>query len=371
MSKTKSLIILILLAISPFITCFSQVKTQVSISGKINNNNFTSAVLYKIANEITEVQKTALSPDGSFALNHDIVVADFYKLEFDKNNFIMLILKPGEVVEITTDANDFLKQLKITGSKETMQIFANQKIIDETKFKLDSISNLSYQSMANPKYDSLTKQYQQSYDQINLLKKQQLTNFMLSNSTSLANLFLPEAFPVDENLETYQKMDSDLFKTYPNNFHVNNLHNQIIAAKKSMIGSEAPDFTLPDTSGVNITLSSLRGKYVLIDFWAGWCGPCMKEMPNVKKLYADFKNKGFEILGVSLDKTRASWTNAIKNNHLSWKQVSDIKFWQSIVVPLYGIKAIPYTVLLDKEGKIIAKNLRGEELYRKVGSLIP
>ena len=132
----------------------------------------------------------------------------------------------------------------------------------------------------------------------------------------------------------------------------------------------APDFTLPDTNGVNMSLSSLKGKYVLIDFWAAWCGPCMREMPNVKKLYADFKDKGFEILGVSLDKTKPAWTNAIKNNNLTWKHVSDIKFWQSIVVPMYNISGIPYTVLLDKEGKIVAKNLRGEELYKKVESLL-
>jgi peroxiredoxin len=319
---------------------------------------------------MTELNKGVISADGKFSITQDIAFADFYKLEFDKSSFIMMILKPGEVVEINTDATDFLKNLQIKGSKETMQIFANQRIIDETKFKLDSISNLSYQSQNAPKKDSLMKVYSKAYENIEQTKNKSLQSFMLNNPQSLANLFLPEAFPIDENISAYIKLDTVLYATYPQNIYVSNLHSQIVSAKKTIIGSLAPDFTLPDTSGSKISLSSLRGKLVLIDFWAAWCGPCMKEMPNVKKLYTDFKGKGFEILGVSLDKTRAAWTKAISSNNLSWIQVSDVKFWQSIVVPLYNVSAIPYTVLLDKEGKIIAKNLRGEALYKKVESLL-
>lgn len=369
MSKIKNIIFTLLLII-PVISAFSQKTNQVSISGKISNNTFTGVTLYQFAQEMTELSKSVMSTDGTFSLKQDIAFADFYKLEFDKNNFIMMILKPGEVVEINTDATDFLKKLKIKGSEETMQIFANQRIIDETKFKLDSISNLSYLAMNTPNKDSLMKVYTAAYENIELAKKNALASFMLKNTKSLANLFLPDALPIDDNISSYIKLDTALHAAYPQNLYVNNLHSQIVAAKKTIIGSVAPDFTLPDTSGVNHSLSSLRGKYVLVDFWAGWCGPCMKEMPNVKKLYADFKNKGFEIMGVSLDKTRSSWTKAISTNNLSWIQVSDVKFWQSLVVPLYNVSAIPYTVLLDKEGKIIAKNLRGEALYKKVESLL-
>jgi peroxiredoxin len=369
MTKIKN-IIFILLLIIPVVSAFSQIKNEVSISGKISNNTFTTATLFRIGQDVTELSKNAISPAGEFAITQDIARTDFYKLEFDKNNFIMMILKPGEVVEITTDAKDFLKKLQISGSEETIHIFANQRIIDESKFIMDSISNLSYQSMASPKRDSLMKLYSAEYDKIESAKTNALSGFMLSHTTSLANLFLPEAFPIDANINTYLKLDTALFAKYPDNFYVNNLHNQIVAAKKTRIGSLAPDFTLPDTSGVNFTLSSLKGKYVLIDFWAAWCGPCMKEMPNVIKLYNDFHSKGLEIMGVSLDKTRAAWLGAIKAKNLSWIQVSDVKFWQSLVVPLYNISAIPYTVLIDKEGKIIAKNLRGEDLYKKVESLL-
>ncbi len=372
MKNSKNLIrsLITLLLVLPFLTTFAQVINQVSLHGKIRNNTFTSATLFQIGQEPVQLTKVVVSSTGEFSITQEVRAADFYKLEFDKNNFIMLILKPGEVVEITTDAVEFLKQLQIKGSEETKHIFANQRIIDEAKFILDSISNLSYKSMADPKHDSLMKVYADAYEKIEMARSKALSGFMLSHSTSLANLFLPEAFPIDANIETYLKLDTALYAKYPNNFYVNNLHMQIVAAKKSRVGSLAPDFTLPDTSGVNFTLSSLKGKYVLIDFWAAWCNPCMKEMPNVIKLYNDFHGKGLEVVGVSLDKTRAAWLGAIKAKNLSWIQVSDVKFWQSLVVPLYNVSAIPYTVLLDKEGRIIAKNLRGEELYKKVESLL-
>jgi peroxiredoxin len=359
-----------MLILLPFISTFAQIKNQVTISGKISNNTFTNATLYRIGQSVTELRKSVVSASGEFSITQEIDRVDFYKLEFDKDNFIMMILKPGEVVEITSDAKEFLKKLQIKGSEETRHIFVNQRIIDETKYKQDSISNLSYQFMADPKYDSISKALKGEFDKIENAKVRSLKNFMLTHNTSLANLFLPEAFPIDNNINTYLILDTTLYAKYPDNFYVNNLHVQIAAARKTIIGSLAPDFTLPDTSGNNVSLSSLRGKIVLIDFWASWCQPCMKEMPNVKKMYADFHSKGLEIMGVSLDKSRSGWINAIKNHNLSWIHVSDVKYWQSMVVPLYNISGIPYTVLIDKDGKIIAKSLRGEELYNKVKELL-
>lgn len=136
------------------------------------------------------------------------------------------------------------------------------------------------------------------------------------------------------------------------------------------VGKMAPDFTLNDTIGNPFTLSSLKGKYVLIDFWASWCGPCRGENPNVVKLYSEYKDKGFDILGVSLDQKKDAWLKAIADDGLTWNHVSDLKGWQNEVAQLYAVSSIPHTVLLDKEGKIIAKNLRGEELEQKIAELL-
>ena len=140
----------------------------------------------------------------------------------------------------------------------------------------------------------------------------------------------------------------------------------INSAKATSIGHKAIDFTQPDINGKNIALSSYRGKYVLVDFWASWCGPCRTENPNVVNAYHQYRDKGFDVLGVSLDGDKSAWLKAIKKDQLPWTQLSDLKAWDNAACTAYGIKGIPFNVLLDKKGIIIAKNLRGEDLNKKL-----
>jgi peroxiredoxin len=144
------------------------------------------------------------------------------------------------------------------------------------------------------------------------------------------------------------------------------------AAPAALLNKPAPDFTLPDLSGKPVALSSFKGKWVLVDFWASWCPPCRAENPNVVKAFNQFKGKNFTILGVSLDRPgqKDKWEEAIKADGLAWSHVSDLKFWESPVVPLYNIEGIPYNVLINPEGVIVAENLRGEELAKKLAEVL-
>jgi peroxiredoxin len=147
-------------------------------------------------------------------------------------------------------------------------------------------------------------------------------------------------------------------------------HKALQNVQKSLPSNKAQDFTQPDVNGNPVSLSQFKGKYVLVDFWASWCGPCRKDNPNVVKAYNEFKEKNFTILGVSLDQNKDAWQKAIQQDGLTWTQVSDLKFWENTAAVLYGVQAIPYNVLIDPDGNIVAEDLHGEEIAQTLRKVI-
>ena len=182
--------------------------------------------------------------------------------------------------------------------------------------------------------------------------------------------FVVKDFAYKLDLEEMKSVRSKLDASLDGTSYVQQIESMIARMEKVQVGSEAPDFTLPDVNGNPVSLSSFRGKYVLVDFWAAWCPDCRKENPNIVSAWEKYKNKNFAILGVSLDRNRDQWLAAIEKDKLTWTQVSDLKYWSSEAAVLYCIRWIPMSFLIDPEGKIVAIGLEGEELHNKLEELL-
>jgi thiol-disulfide isomerase/thioredoxin len=224
--------------------------------------------------------------------------------------------------------------------------------------------------MDSLKMDSLSKIFQPIYEAITDKYFRSVAEKIRKNPDKYASLPWVQGMPPEKYADVYEALDKGLSKKYPHDKSVKTMHEMIEKILAVAVGKEAPDIKLPTPEGKELSLSSFRGKLVLVDFWASWCGPCRTEMPNVVKVYKKYHDKNFEIFGVSLDQDMNRWVEAIKSDGITWPQVSDLKYWNSEVVRTYGIDGIPFTVLVDKDGKIIAKGLRGVELEKAIENVL-
>lgn len=214
--------------------------------------------------------------------------------------------------------------------------------------------------------------YQTQYNETDSYVNNRILDLIKANKNDIAVLMFLDMFPKEQNAALHQDVITALHNTYAEHPIVKERWNMMNSpAGKTSIGAIAPELAFKDPDGNIRKLSDLRGKVVLIDFWASWCGPCRRESPNVRNVYAKYHDKGFEVFSVSLDRDYNNWVKAIKDDKLVWpNHVSDLKYWSSEAASIYGVRSIPAMFLLDAEGRIVAKDLRGEALERAVKQLL-
>ncbi|MBS3776334.1 MAG: TlpA disulfide reductase family protein [Bacteroidales bacterium] len=363
---------------------------QFSIEGNLDNANNERLYLLELKTDgVNKVDSVQLDQDGEFEFEGYTEVAKFFLVRTSPQNSVTLVVEPDNHITLKGDAQNMGNDYKVSGSEGSREIMKLRKRLESTIASLDSLGQIYQNNPDQETQDDLKNRLNKESRKIVQDQKEYTKDFIDRNINSLASLMAlyqqigPRSYVLNpqQDFAYFEKVDSALMANYPNSEPVKSLHSQVEEMKKKMeadnaaserlgVGKEAPEIALPNPEGDTVRLSSLRGDYVLLDFWAAWCKPCRVENPNLVETYKKFKDEDFEIYQVSLDKSRSDWLNAIEKDELGdWYHVSDLEFWNSRAAQKYNIRSIPASFLLNKQGEIIAKNLRGDDLPAKLNEI--
>lgn len=361
------------------ITCTSPKKEapgwDITIHGKVGFPQAGTISLTEIRQDNQKPWEDTIQLKGNYTFEKKIRITEpgYYRLSFYGKQFVNLIIDKSNL-EVNADGNNPSGFAEVKGSPDIDLIIQVQKMIQDAQttdemqtFQTDFEVAVSQKN--GKEISELQQKYQEvldkGYDKVAELLRQQ------PPSLGLANLLQNNSqLDKDKYFSLYIESADKFKRAWPDNYYSKEFVQFVDRLRKTAVGQPAPEISLPDPSGKIISLSSFKGKYVLVDFWAKWCGPCRQENPNVVKAYHQFKAKGFDILGVSLDRTKEDWVQAIGQDGLVWNHVSDLKYFDSQAAKDYNINAIPFSILVDPKGIIVAKNLRGSQLQKKLTEVL-
>lgn len=345
----------------------SSVEGVVQITGKIENAPEGLLVLTQFTDSRPIVLDTLeLDSKGGFTYDLEVKTPTFYELNLFGQRAVKLALFK-ENVEVNYNFSD-PASLQVEGSSDSKEMLKLEKLMEEYQLTVNKLNEQYYEAMSKNDSEAI-KRIQMEAMTLESNQAEKVKEMITSMGDSFASLAAIGLLNPKNDFPFIDELISRLDKNYPGTSSIMQMKHQLDEMRSLSVGQTAPDFELPDPNGKPVKLSDLRGKYVLIDFWAAWCKPCRQENPNVVKLYNQYKDKGFEVFGVSLDRTKEDWLKAIQDDQLTWTHVSDLKYFNSAAAELYKIDAIPATYMIDPDGKIIAKDLRGPSLENKLAEL--
>lgn len=367
--KTKNLVVagMLLIMAACGTSDTSEFSGGVKITGELKNQPEGMVLLSQYMDDRTEVLDTIeVDNSGKFDYNLSLDGPGFYELNLNEEKFVRLALY-HEDVSIAYDFQDE-ESLSIKGSKDTEQM---QKVDELSETYQEEINNLNseYYEAMNAKDNDAIKNIQQKAMETEASHAERVKQTIRDMEGSFASLAAIGMINPRKDFQFLDSLMAGLDNKYPNMKTIISLRQQLDELRVLSVGQPAPEIALPSPEGEIVKLSDLRGKYVLIDFWAAWCKPCRDENPNIVRLYHEYKDKGFEVFGVSLDRTKEAWVEAIEDDGLVWTQVSDLKYFNSEAAATYQINAIPATYMIDPDGNILAKDLRGVGLENKLKEL--
>ena len=374
MHLNKAFNLLLFISLLTFLSCGenpSNGTEKIKISVKIDGSgNYDEVRLQKVNSDYSiELVESVNFIEDEIEFNIFVFESTLYRLDFIGYTSLDLILDKSDV-DIFVDDSNSLFEFTVNGSDDTEILKSIENKITNYRSEIRELNINFVEASQNRDYE-LVNSIQSEFD----FKKNQfelsLKDYLSSVKSSLAVLVTADYLDIEENLIFWETIYNNYTEEFKDNSYFKNFESKLIKIKSISIGSIAPDIILNDTSGIPISLASLRGKYVLLDFWAAWCRPCREENPNIVENYNNYKSYGFDVYQISLDRTKADWVRGIKQDKLPWINVSDLKYYQSEAAELYNVDRIPSAFLLDPDGKIIAKHteLRGPNLSRKLGEI--
>jgi peroxiredoxin len=336
---------------------------SVSISGELKNAPDGKVKLLRINDESAEEIASFDLVDGEFQYDLSLEGPGFYELNILDKHAVRLALYE-EDIQLFLDVKD-MSTLRIEGSQDSKHLQEIEKLSATYQESINELNNAYFEAMSKRDQNTI-KSIQDMAISLEFTHAEKVKAALDQMEGSFAAM---AALPMLNPKNDFQYLDnlvSKLDERYPNTKMIQSVKVQLDDMRMLSVGQIAPEIALPNPNEELIKLSDLRGKYVLIDFWAAWCRPCREENPNVVRLYNTYNEKGFEVFGVSLDRTKEAWVKAIADDNLTWTHVSDLKYFNSEAAAIYKINAIPATYLIDPEGRIIAKDLRGKSLEDKL-----